>query len=132
MGTKTITIKDTFKTNLTQLYNDWLSSEGHTAITGGEATASKEKGVPFTAWDGYIEGVNLELEENKRIVQSWRTMEFNVDDKDSQIEILLEDDGDGVQFTLTHSNIPEGNEEKYKLGWEEHYLQPMSQYYNNL
>ena len=130
MNLESITVTAIFNTTKAQLYIDWLNSEGHREITGGEAVASQEKGAPFTAWDGYIEGVNLELEENKRIVQSWRTMEFNADDRDSQIEILLEDKDGGVEFTLTHTNIPEGDGEKYKLGWEEHYINPMSQYYN--
>ena len=131
MNTKKMTLTVNFNTTPAQLYSDWLSSEGHTNITGGEANASMELGAPFTAWDGYIEGVNLELETNKRILQSWRTMEFNAEDEDSEIEILLKAEKEGVKFTLIHSNIPVGAIEKYKQGWEEHYIAPMLQYYNN-
>lgn len=129
MATESITLTATFNTTPEQLYSDWLSSEGHQQITGGAAHCSNEPGVPFTAWDGYIEGVNLELETNKRIVQSWRTSEFSTEEEDSQIEILLEATDGGVTFTLNHSNIPAGDGEKYKQGWEEHYLAPMQEYY---
>jgi len=129
MSAKEITISAVFKTTKEQLYCDWLSSEGHTSFTGGEAVTSEEAGAPFTAWDGYIEGVNLELNKDEKILQSWRTMEFDKEDSDSQIEILLEPESGGVKFTLTHSNIPDGDEEKYKQGWQEHYITPMSKYY---
>jgi activator of HSP90 ATPase len=72
-----------------QLYNAWLSSDGHTKMTGGSATTSDNIGDSFTAWDGYIGGKNMELEPNKRILQSWRTGQFLEDEGDSQIEVLL-------------------------------------------
>ena len=68
MSLESITVKAVFNTSKEHVYNDWLSSEGHTAFTGGEAVASLNNGSPYTAWDGYIEGVNLELNENKRIL----------------------------------------------------------------
>lgn len=110
------------------IYKAWLSSDGHTKMTGGEATASNRVGDDFTAWDGYIQGKNLVLEENKRIVQSWRTSQFLENEPDSQIEVLLEE-GDGVtELTLTHSNVPESGEH-YRKGWDEHYFQPMKKYF---
>jgi len=110
------------------IYTLWLSSEGHSKITGGAALSSDQVGDHFTAWDGYIEGSNLILEPYKRIVQSWRTSEFKEDEPNSQIEILLSEDDGKTEFTLIHSNIPDSGEH-YKKGWDEHYFEPMQTYF---
>jgi uncharacterized protein YndB with AHSA1/START domain len=64
------------------IYDAWLDSAGHTNMTGAKATASDKVGAAFTAWDGYITGRNLELARPKRIVQSWRTSQFEGGDPD--------------------------------------------------
>jgi hypothetical protein len=60
----------------------WLDSEEHTAMTGFRTEISDEVVTPFSAGDGYIEGVNLELEPGKRILQHWRMTDFREDDED--------------------------------------------------
>jgi activator of HSP90 ATPase len=85
--------------------------------------------VSFTTWDGYIEGKNIDLEPYHRIVQSWRTFDFEEEDQDSQIEILLSEAVGETELTLIHSNLPESGEH-YKQGWEEHYFQPMKAYFS--
>ncbi len=117
-----------FETSVSNIFNAWLSSEGHSNMTGGEAKVSKTVGDTFEAWDGYISGKNLEIVHNKRIVQSWRTMEFNEEDADSTIELVFEENDGNCQILLTHSNIPEGQPD-YKQGWEEHYFMPMRAYF---
>jgi len=124
------TIKMTINTSAKDIYDSWLSSDGHTKMTGGEATASKNIGDDFTAWDGYITGRNLELEENKRIIQSWRSSKFDEDDEDSQIEVILAENNGTTELTLHHTNLLEG-EDHYKSGWEEHYFQPMKKYFES-
>ena len=42
---------------------------------------------------------------------------------------MLEDINNGCKITLKHWNIPDGDGEKYKDGWQEHYFEPMLQYY---
>jgi activator of HSP90 ATPase len=84
------TIKTTINALPEVIYNAWLSSKGHSEMTGGEANISDLTGDTFTTWDGYICGKNLLLKENKKIVQSWRTSEFEDHEPDSQIEIQLD------------------------------------------
>lgn len=115
-----------------RIYKDWLSSDGHTNMTGGEATISNEPTAKFTAWDGYISGSNLQLEENKRIFQSWRTVEFPEDAEHSTLEVSLEAiDEANTKVVITQSNLPDGDGPKYTDGWREHYFEPMTAYYGN-
>ena len=122
------TLKTTLNAPAKDIYNAWISSEGHTKMTGGEATASNKIGGSFTAWDGYIQGKNLVLEEDKRIVQSWRTSQFEPHEEDSQIEVLLAEKGGSTELTLIHSKVPESGEH-YIKGWDEHYFQPMKKHF---
>jgi len=124
------TLNTRIKASAEEIYMHWLSSEGHSKMTGGKAIISDRIGDRFNAWDGYIEGKNLILEPFDRIVQSWRTSQFAKEEGDSQIEILLDDVDGQTELTLFHTNVPDSGEH-YIKGWENHYFQPMKAYFSN-
>ena len=125
------TISTTINCSVNQIFECWLSSKGHTDMTGGEATASAEEGAEFSAWDGYIWGKNLIVENNKRIVQSWRTSEFKEGEPDSQIEVLFSEVNGQSTITLHHTDLP-ADGGHYKKGWEDHYFEPMTVFFEKL
>ena len=112
-----------------EIYEAWLSSEGHTALTGSPAKVEGNVGGKFSAWDGYIFGTTLELTPNQRIVQTWRTTEFPGDAPDSRVEVLLEEVSRGTKLTLIHSDMPEDQVDSYRQGWEDFYFKPMKEYF---
>lgn len=122
------TLKTSFPVKPEELYRTWMNSEGHGDMTGGAASISDEVGSSFEAWDNYISGKNLELEAGKRILQSWRTTEFEDSDQDSMIEVFLRSIPEGTELTLVHSNLSR-DAERYEKGWEEHYFAPMRAYF---
>ena len=124
------TLKTILNATAKDIYTAWLNSEKHSIMTGGDTITSDKLGDSFSVWDGYIHGKNLILEENKRIVQSWRTSEFEKEEEDSQIEILLSEQDMVTELTLIHSNVPDGGEH-YKKGWVEHYFEPMRAHFIN-
>ena len=111
------------------LYDAWLSTAEHSAFTGSKANIEPQVAGKFTAWDGYIDGETLELEQGARILQSWRTSEFAASTPDSQIELFFADIDGGAKLTLRHSNLQPGDGEKYEQGWEESYFAPMRAYF---
>lgn len=123
------TIKTKIKATAEEIYSAWLSSEGHSEMTGGEADISEEEGEEFTAWNGYISGENIALDRNKMIMQAWRTSEFDDDEEDSQLEVHLHEIDGETEVTLIHSNLPEDGEH-YRKGWHEHYFDPMKKYFS--
>lgn len=126
---KTITITSNFDADADFLYKFFLDSKLHTEITGGKAIISGKIGGKFTAWDGYIKGETVSLEKNKKIVQKWRTTEFSESDKDSILEITMEElNINRSKLTLKHSELPEGSEEEYKNGWKEYYIKPLKEF----
>ena len=123
-------ISELFPTTPQAIYQAWLDSEGHTQMTGSPAQASAQVGGSFSAWDGYIFGRNLELEPGRRIVQAWRTSEFQPSDPDSRLEVILEPHGKGTRLTIHHSNLP-ADGMQYKQGWVESYFEPMLVYFQD-
>lgn len=113
-----------------RVFKAWLSSTGHTAMTGSPAKVTPRVGGSFSAWDGYITGKTVELKPYSRIVQAWRTSEFATKDPDSKIEITLAEAKGGTKLTLKHTNIPEGQAESYESGWDESYFVPMREYFS--
>ena len=111
-----------------EIYDAWLSSKGHTAMTGSPAMASSWVGETFEAWDGYITGENLALEPGRRIIQSWRTTEFTADEQDSLLEILLVPAFEQTRLVLRHSILPDHGTQ-YEQGWEDAYFTPMRSYF---
>ena len=98
-------------------------------MTGGKASCDSIEGGDFSAWDGYISGINKKLVPNSLIMQSWRTTEFGENDEDSLIEIQFNKVENGTELVLIHSNIPEGQPD-YESGWKDHYFSPMSDYFS--
>ena len=111
------------------VYEAWLSSEGHSAMTSSSASVENRPGGEYTAWDGYISGVNLELEPFSTILQTWRTTKFPDGSQDSKLELQLESIEGGTRLTLLHTDIPEGQGEMYADGWQEYYFSPMRAYF---
>lgn len=128
---ESLKLKEIFSANPSKIYEAWLDSDLHTKMTGGLALCSKNIGDSFTTWDGYIEGKNIELEINKKIIQSWRTSEFDKNDEDSRLTIRLNELKNGTELIIEHSNIPEG-QTQYKQGWKDNYLTPMKNYFESL
>ncbi len=125
---KTVELTQEFPVSRQTLYNTWLSSKGHSEMTGGEALCSDVEGEKFTAWDGYIEGANITLTPPHKIIQKWRSADFKEGDPDSTITIELTETPEGCLMTLTHTEIPEGQPD-YHQGWIDNYLEPMKDYF---
>jgi activator of HSP90 ATPase len=126
---ETIKLTKTFKVKPAVIYSAWLSSKTHTGMTGGIAKVNSKLNGKFSAWDEYITGKTIELKENKRIVQHWRTTEFPADAPDSILEIKLLATQKGTKLIMSHKNIPAGQSAGYKKGWKDFYFKPMQEYF---
>jgi activator of HSP90 ATPase len=122
-------VSDTIPAKPEVIYNAWLNSDEHAGMTGSPATVGSQVGDAFEAWGGYITGQNLELEPATRILQSWRTSEFEASDEDSVLEILLAASGGGTEITIRHSNLPDHGMQ-YQQGWIDSYFDPMKAFFD--
>ncbi len=126
------TLTATIPASPEEIYDAWLDSLGHSEMTGSPATMSDQVGAEVSAWEGYITGRNIELVPGERIVQSWRTSEFNDEHEDSVITLVLEPVEGGTLLTLEHSNVPDEQKSYEEGGWESNYFEPMIAYFSEL
>ena len=124
------TIQTWIKASPGRIYNAWLASTSHAAMTGGNARINRRVGADFEAWDGYIHGKNLELVPEKRILQSWRTTEFTDEEVDSLLEITFHAENGGTRLVLHHFQLP-AHGFQYEQGWIDNYFIPMKTYFEN-
>jgi len=124
------TVTDVIHASPRQIYDAWLDSRLHAKMTGGQpATITAVEGDRFTVWWGYITGRNIALEAGRRIVQSWRTKQFQDSDADSQIEVLLEPVAGGTRVTIHHTNMPDGLTTYRDGGWQRDYFDLMKRFF---
>jgi uncharacterized protein YndB with AHSA1/START domain len=129
VANESILISEVIPASPRRIFSAWLDSAEHTALTGSQASVVPAVGGEHTAWDGYVQGKTLELHDGARIVQSWRTTEFPADSPDSRVEITLEPTVGGTLVTVHHTDIPAGQSDKYREGWNQYYLSRMKTYF---
>jgi len=123
------TLTTTIKATPRQIYDAWLDSRAHGAMTGSKAQQSAKVGDAVTAWDGYINGKNVALIPGRTIVQTWRTTKFTDAHGDSTITVNLAPVAGGTQLTLTHADVPDGQTSYEQGGWQRSYFEPMQRYF---
>jgi activator of HSP90 ATPase len=112
------------------VYDALTNARTLSAVTGSPATGSARVGAAFTAWDGYITGVNRRLVKGKTIVQDWRTTEWPEGAGDSRLEITLLKVKGGTEIHMVHSNVPAGQARAYRQGWVDYYWKPLKAYFS--
>src|SRR3989442_15094381 len=90
-----------------RVFSAWMDSREHAAFTGGgEAVVEAWAGGRFIAWDGYIHGILLGVDEGRRIVQTWRTSEFPPESRDSRVGVEVDPVRGGARRVVRHSALP--------------------------
>ena len=130
MKSNSFVLSTTIPVTANKLYEAFLDSEIHSQFTSSPAKIENKIGGRFTAWDGYISGVTTHLEKDKKIVQKWRTTDFDSSNADSLLEIEFVEENGKTKLTLKHSNLPEGTAEEYKQGWKDYYFKPLKEYFS--
>lgn len=101
-----------------------MDSAKHSAFTGEPAVISRKVGGPFTASDGYITGVNLELVPDAKIVQQWHASDWK-EEAQSRATFALTAVPGGTRLSFTHSGVPDEVYEDIRSGWIEYYWDPL-------
>jgi activator of HSP90 ATPase len=121
---KTIRQTATFKVSPHEVYELLMDSKKQAELEGGEAKISRKVGGKFTISSGDIEGTNLELVPDKKIVQSWRYSDWP-EGHYSTATFSLEETAKGTRLTFTQTGVPDDKYEDIKQGWKDYYWAPM-------
>ena len=120
MKTKTVRQSVTFKATAHDVYEALMDSRKHARFTQAKARISRKVGGKICAYDGYIDGTNLELIPDAKIVQSWRGS-YWPEGHYSRATFALKKVKTGTRLTFTQSGVPETEYRNISLGWREHY-----------
>ncbi len=124
---KTVKQTVTIKADPHEVYEALMDEKKHSAFTGGDAIVSRKVGGKFSAWGGDIEGKNLELEPDKKIVQSWRNSDWE-EGVFSTATFSLVGVDKGTRLTFIQTGVPDEHFEDIKQGWKDYYWTPMKEY----
>jgi activator of HSP90 ATPase len=125
METKTIKQSVTFKAGAHTVYELLMDSKKHSVLAGDEARISRKVGGKFNV-GGYIEGVNLELVPDEKIVQTWRYEDWPKGHY-SKAAFSLKEQAGKTRLTFTQTGVPEEFYEDIKQGWIDYYWTPMKE-----
>jgi activator of HSP90 ATPase len=126
MKTKTIRQSVTFVASPHQVYEALMDSRKHARFTGAKARISRKMGGKFTAYDGYIEGIHLNLIPDKKIIQSWRGSDWP-EGHYSRATFSLKKVKNGTRLSFTQSGVPDQHYTDIHQGWRDYYWKPMKE-----
>ena len=122
-----------------RLFEAWLDSSEHSAMTGVAAEITATAGDKFDTLDGQITGVNVEIEPYHRIAQRWHVSLPEGGTAESRIEWSLATGqnyggigfphDDGTTIIIHHSGLPPEQTRFSAPWWEESYFLPMDAYF---
>lgn len=124
MKTKKIRQSVTFKASPHEVYEALMDSRRHAKFTGEKARISRKIGGKLVAYGGYIEGANLDLVPDKKIVQLWRGSDWPKGHYSKATFVLRKVKG-GTHLTFTQSGVPAQYYDDIKQGWRDFYWAPM-------
>lgn len=111
-----------------QLFDTYLDSKKHSAMTGGKARMSRKVGRKFTAWNGALSGRNLVIVPHRLVVQAWRSVHSKASDPDSILILEFSKVPGGGRIDLVHVNVPPQDHKGVKGGWPKYYWKPWKRY----
>lgn len=126
------TIKQTIiipKVTPKQVYDAYVDPKKHGEFTDSKATGKPVAGGKYSAWDGYIFGKYLELDEGKRVVQEWTTTDWEEGYGPSKLELTFKAVPEGTEICMVHTNVPKAQADEVEQGWIEFYWNPLKEYF---
>ncbi len=126
METKTVRQTITFKAPPHEIYEALMDSKKHAKFTGDKAVISRKVGGKFSVFDGYSEGVNIELVPDSKIVQSWRASDWP-EGHYSEASFTFKKIPAGTRLSFIQTGVPAKQYDDISQGWRDYYWAPMKE-----
>jgi len=110
-----------------EVYQTLTDDDKFSTFTEAPANFDSTDGGVFSAFDGQITGRNIELIDNKMIVQAWRVTAWPSGIY-SIVNIQLDAESDKTILTLDHTGYPDDFAKHLDDGWHKMYWAPLNQY----
>jgi activator of HSP90 ATPase len=91
---------------------------------GASAAISGEVGGAFSLFGGVIVGRHIEMVPNERLVQAWRSKDWDPG-VFSIAKFQLNEEGSGTKLVFDHTGFPHGAADDLAEGWKSHYWEAL-------
>jgi activator of HSP90 ATPase len=118
-----------FNATPARIYEILLDAKQFAAFTKDTAEIQPQAGGAVRLFGGRIEGRNIELIPNQRIVQAWRPASWPAGVY-SIVRFELAARGAGARLVLDHAGFTEDKWEGLNSGWPKMYWEPLQKYLN--
>lgn len=130
VNTTTVTDNEEFRTTAEELYQTFVDPGRLAAFTRSppKVFEGAHKGGKFELFGGNVSGEYLELDQPKKVVQSWRLREWPAGHFSKlQIEFDQNDVDHVTVMRVVWEGVPIGQEEVTKRNWLEYYVKSIKQ-----
>jgi activator of HSP90 ATPase len=117
----------TFDAPPRRIFHILLDPKEFGAMTGMDAAIDPAPGGAFKTFGGLIEGRNVEIIADQRLVQAWRPTHWDAGIY-SIVHFELKAAGVGTALVLEHTGFPEGEFDHLDAGWHARYWEPLKKY----
>jgi activator of HSP90 ATPase len=118
-----------FSATNARIYEVLLDAKQFSVFTKDTAEIQPQPGGAVRLFGGRIEGRNIELVQNQRIVQAWRPASWAAGVY-SIVRFELVALGTGTRLTLDHAGFGEDKWKDLNEGWPKMYWEPLRKYLN--
>jgi activator of HSP90 ATPase len=105
------------------IYETIMDSRKHTELSGSRTTVSRRVGGAFKVGRD-LQGHNLRLVKDRKIVQSWRANDWPKGHY-SRATFSFARAKDGTRITFYQSAVPDRHYRSISAGWREYYWLPL-------
>jgi len=116
-----------FRVGPARIYETLLDAKRFSAFTGDSAEIQSQPGGSLRLFGGRIEGRNIELTPNERIVQAWREASWPAGAY-SLVKFELVPRTFGTRIVFDQTGIAEHDWEHLNEGWPIRYWEPLHKY----
>ena len=116
----------TFRAKPKAVYHALMDSRSHSEFTGAKARIGSRPGAAFSAYDGSLSGIIVDLVPDRRIVLAWRADSWAEGDY-SIARFTLTPAGKGTRVVFEQFGIPSFDYAGVRDGWRDFYWEPMRQ-----
>ncbi len=113
-----------FKAKPARIYEALLDAKQFAAFTKDTAEIQAQPGGAFKLFGGHIQGRNIELVPDQRIVQAWRPASWPPGVY-SIVRFELVAPGSGTRIVFDHAGFTEDKWESLNEGWPSRYWEPL-------
>lgn len=121
--------QEIIKASAAKIYAALSHADIFSDMTRAPADLSDVAGAEFSLFGGYIIGRNIELVENIRIVQAWRSKAWD-DGVYSVVNFSFEETDGQTLVKLVHSGFPADQKPHLEQGWYRNYWDNLTQKFN--